>query len=124
MATRKIHESLLYARDAGANLNAKLNYFAKIDSDGDINICGDGEAIAGVIYEAAKENKPVTIQFGGIGTVRAAGSITAGNIIASDSSGEAVAAAATDWVAGIALNDTSTQGELVSFLMLSGRRHS
>jgi hypothetical protein len=123
MAIMKIHESLLYARNAGADLSEKLNYFAKVDSDGDIVVAGDGQAVLGTLIESAIENKPVTVQFGGIGKVIAAESITAGAIIASDTNGQAVAAAAGDFVVGIALTGASAN-ELVPFAFIPGRRHA
>lgn len=123
MATMKYVESLSYARNAGADLSEKLNFFAKVDTDGDIVLAGDGEAVLGTIYEAAIENKPVTVQFGGIGKVIAAESITAGAIIASDNAGKAVAAAAGDFVVGIALTGADA-GDVLSFAFVSGRRHA
>lgn len=123
MATQKIHEALLYARNAGADLSGKLNYFAKIDTDGDIVLAGDGEAVAGNITEAAAENSPVTVQFGGIGKVICAEAITPGARIASDADGKAVVAAVNDFEAGTALGDAaSTAGDVISFIWLPGRR--
>ena len=119
----KIHESFLWARNAGADLSEKLHYFAKVDTDGDIVLCGDGEAALGVIYEAAAENKPVTVQFGCIGKVIAGGAITAGNRIASDAEGKAVAAAVGDFEVGTALYSADA-GDLVAFAFIPGRRHA
>lgn len=125
MTISKVVEGFTYARNAGADLSEKLHYFAKIDTDGDIVLCGDGGAVAGVIIEAAAENKPVTIAFGAIGKVICAEAITPGAILASDTDGKAVAAAAGDWVAGIAINGAaSSAGDLVPFIFLSGRRHA
>jgi hypothetical protein len=123
MAFTKIHESLVYARDAGADLSTNLHYFAKVDTDGDIVLAGDGEAALGTIIEAAVENSPVTVQFGGIGKVIAGGAVTAGNIIASDGDGKAVAAAVGDFVVGIALSDADAS-DIFSFAFVSGRRHA
>lgn len=125
MAIKKVVEGLTYARNAGADLSEKLHYFGKIDTDGDIILAADGGPVAGVIIEAAAENYPATIQFGGIGKVICAEAITPGAILASDTNGKAVAAAAGDWIVGIAINSAaSTTGDLVPFLFLSGRRHA
>lgn len=122
MATSKMHEAFTYARNAGADLSDKLHYFAKIDTDGDLVLCGDGQAVAGVIHEACAQDEVASIYFGAIGKVITAEQITAGAILASDGSGKAVAAAVGDYVAGIAL-ETTAAGGLVPFIFASGRRH-
>ena len=103
MAIMKIHESLLWARNAGADLSEKLNYFAHVDTDGDIVLAGDGEHVIGNIIEAASENNPVTVQFGGIGKVVAGAAIVAGERIASDGDGKAAPATTGEFSPGIAL---------------------
>ena len=125
MSFNKIVEGLTHARNAGADLSAKLHYFAHVDADGDIVLAGDGEHVAGVIIEAAAQDKPVTFQFGGIGKVICAEAITPGVRIASDSAGKAVIAAVGDFEVGTALGDAaSAAGDLISFLFLPGRRHA
>ena len=123
MAFSKSHESLVYARNAGADLSAKLHYFAHVDTDGDIVLAGDGEHILGTIIEAAAENYPVTVQFGGIGKVIAGGAVVAGERVASDSAGKAVAAAVGDFEVGTALASADA-GDVFSFAFLPGRRHA
>lgn len=123
MAITKIHESLVHAGNAGADLSDKLHYFAKIDTAGNIVLCGDGEAALGTIIEAAGQDNPVTVQFGGIGKVVAGGSITAGSRIASDAAGKAVVAAVGDYEVGTALTSADAN-DIVSFVFLSGRRHA
>jgi len=125
MSIQKIDEAFTYAENAGADLSEKLHFFAKIDTDGDIVLAGDGGPVAGVIIESAAENYPVSIAFGAIGKVICAEAITPGAIIASDADGKAVAAAAGDWIVGIAINKAaSTAGDLVPFIFASGRRHA
>lgn len=125
MATTKIHEAFTYARNAGADLSAKLHYFAKVDTDGDLILtAARGDAVAGVIIEAAAADRPVTVQFGGIGKVVAGESIAAGEMIAPGSDGRALDAdTANDFVVGIALHDAA-ENELVSFIFAHGRVHS
>ena len=123
MAFTKIDEAWTYARNAGADLSEKLNYFAHVDTDGDIVLAGDGEHVIGTIIEAAAENRPVTVQFGAIGKVIAGDAITAGEMIASDADGKAVPAAVGDHVVGIALAGAAA-GEIFSFAFIPGRRHA
>lgn len=125
MATTKIAEAFTYSALAASDLSAKLGYFAKIDSSGKIDLAADGGPIAGVIVEGAALGSPATIAFGAILKVICAEAITPGATLASDTNGKAVAAAAGDWIAGIAINEAaSSAGDLVSFIAASGRRHA
>lgn len=125
MTTSKIAEAFTYAANAAVDLSEKLHYFAKIDTSGLIDLAADGGPVAGTIIEGAVAGKPATVAFGAIGKVICAEAITPGAILASDTNGKAVAAAAGDWVAGIALNTSaSTAGDLVPFIFASGRRHA
>ncbi len=125
MSIEQISAQHTYAANAAADLSAKLNYFAKIDASGLIDLAGDGGPIAGVITEAAALGKPATIAFGAILKVICAEAITPGARIASDTNGKAVAAAVGDFEAGTAINEAaSTAGDLVPFLFIPGRRHA
>lgn len=123
MAFEKIAEAFTHSAPAGADLSAKLHYFAAIDGDGNIVLASDGGPIAGVLHEVDIQGNPVSIYFGAIGKVVTAEQINAGAILASDGNGKAVAAAAGDWVAGIALEDADS-GAVVPFIFASGRRHA
>lgn len=123
MAISKMHESFTWAALAAADLSEKLHYFAKADTGGTINLAADGGPVIGTIIEAAASGAQVTVQFGGIGKVITAENIAVGAILASDTNGKAVAAAAGDWVVGIAIAAVSS-GELVPFIFASGRRHA
>lgn len=120
MAITKYDEAWTYARNAGADLSEKLHFFAHIDTDGDIVLAGAGEHVAGVITEAAAENKPVTIAFGAIGKVIAGASIAAGARIASDGDGKAVTASSGNFEVGTAIT-AADAGDVVSFLFIPGR---
>jgi len=112
---------LSYARNAGADLSAKLYYAAKVDTDGDIVLAGAGEAALGIITEAAVENKPVTVQFGGIAKAIAAGAFNAGVMLASDGNGKLTTASTGNEVIGIALEVSGGANEIVAVALLSGR---
>ena len=125
MAISKIAEPFTYSANAASDLSGKLHYFAKIDSNGLLDLAADGGPVAGVIVEGAALGYPATVAFGAIGKVICAEAITPGAILASDTNGKAVAAAAGDWVVGIAVNDAaSVAGDLVPFIFASGRRHA
>lgn len=115
MAFQKIHESLVYARNAGADLSTKLNYLGKIDTDGDVILATTGSAGFPII-EAAIENKPVTLQIGGIGKAIAGGSFNPGTDLAVDTNGKLVSAGGGVAVVGYALT-AGVDGSLVSYII-------
>lgn len=121
MATMQIVESLMYARNAGADLSTKLHYLAKIDTDGDIVLAGDGEQVFGTIYEAATENNPVTLQFGGLGKCILAATVAAGAKMASDSDGKGVTATTGEYAFGICL-EGGDAGNIATFAFIPGGR--
>lgn len=124
MSVEKIHATFVHAVVAAADLSAKLHYFATIDSSGLLAVCGDGAVVAGPIIETAVAGKPATFQYGGIGKVKVgSGGVTAGARIASDASGLAVVAAAGDFEAGTALS-AGDEGDIISYVISTGRRHA
>ena len=109
-------DGMYYARNAGADLSAKLFHLAKVDTDADLVLAGDGEAVAGVITEAAAADSPVTIQYGGIAKVVCGGSITAGAKVASDANGQAVLATTGEFAVGMAL-EAGASGRVIAVML-------
>lgn len=114
MAYEMVPESFEVAQNAGADLSAKLYFIAKVDTDEDIILCGDGQAALGVIREAAVQDKPVTVQYGGIAKVSAGAAFNAGVLVASDGNGQAVLATTGEYAIGMALQAAGAQNEIVS----------
>ena len=125
MAITKYDGADTYARNAGADLTDKVNYLAKVDSDGDLILATAGSVVLGVILEDAEENKPATVQWGGIGKVILAEAVSAAGVtLASDNSGLAVLAdTAGDYAFGVALT-TGEIGEVIPFYFIHGRTHA
>lgn len=123
MAISKLDEAHTWAALAASDLSEKLHYFAKVDTDGLIDLAADGGPVIGNIIEGAEAGKSVSVQFGGIGKVVAAETINEGAILASDTNGKAVNAAVGDWVVGIAISPADAGG-VVSFIHASSRRHA
>jgi len=119
MAIFKVPEAFTYARNAGADLSAALYKLGHVDTDGDIVLAGDGEPVIGVITEAAAENSPVTVQFGGIAKCEAGTAVTAGQLVASNNAGETVPAAADDHAFGIAL-ESADDGDIFPVALKGG----
>jgi hypothetical protein len=114
MAYEMVPESFEIAQNAGADLSAKLYFFAKVDTDEDIILCGDGQAALGVIREANVENKPVTVQTGGVAKVSAGAAFNAGVLVASDTNGQAVLATTGEYAMGMAMQAAGAINEIVS----------
>lgn len=115
MAFQKIHESLVYAANAGADLSAKLHYLGKIHTDGTIILATAG-TIGFPIIEAAVSGKPVTVQLGAIGKAIAGGSFNAGVDLAADSNGALVSAGSGVAVVGHSLM-AADAGDIISYLV-------
>jgi hypothetical protein len=87
---------------AAEDLSTKRNYFGKIDTSGEIALCGDGESAVGIISEPDDEDSVVGVVVLGEYPVVYGGPVTAGANLASDASGKAVVAAAGDSIIAIA----------------------
>lgn len=125
MAISKIAEAFTHSAVAASDLSEKLHYLAKIDTNGKLDIAADGGAVAGVIIEGAALGSPATVAFGAVLKAICAEAITPGAELASDTNGKLVAAAAGDWIVGIAVNTAASDaGDIVPFIAASGRRHA
>lgn len=90
MTVMKYDEAWSWAAPAGEDLTGDLNKFVKMNSDGELVLCGNGEAALGTLYEEAVENADATVIFGAVGKVICGGDVTAGSRVQSDGSGLAV----------------------------------
>ena len=108
-----------------ANFASSAWFLVKTAGGGtDIDVCGAGELPLGVLTDnvggSNTNDKYVDVQVGGIIKVIAGGSLTDGTLVASDASGEAVAAAAGDYYLGQCLQDAA-DGELASVIYGPGK---
>lgn len=102
--------------EAGADLSAKQFFFVSMSSDGQVDPTGDGAAAIGVLLnDPAAAGRAAEVCIGGLTRVSAGGSITAGDEVASDAAGEAVAAATGDIILGTAVTGGS-DGEVISIV--------
>lgn len=88
---------------AGEDLSDKLYYICKVDTDKRIVLAGSGEAAAGVIYETAEEDRPVTYMIDGVAKVILGATVAAGAEVMSDGNGKAITRTGTNAVLGVAL---------------------
>lgn len=102
--------------EAGADLSAKQFFFVSMSSDGQVDPTGDGAAAIGVLLnDPAAAGRAAEVCIGGLTRVSAGGSITAGDEVASDAAGEAVAAATGDIILGTAVTGGS-DGDVISIV--------
>lgn len=105
---------------ANADLSTKQYFFVNLTNSsgtGRVALAGDGEFAIGVL-----QNKPsaagdaAKVAISGIAKVEAGGAITAGNPVAVDASGNAVAASSGDIVVAVAVN-SAVDGDVVEVLL-------
>lgn len=101
---------------AASSLATKQYYFVKIDSNGQAALAGAGESAIGVLQNKPAANEAATVVPLGLTKVVAGGSLTAGNNVAADASGKAVAAAGSAAVLGVAL-DGASSGDVVTIAL-------
>jgi len=105
---------------ANADLSTKQYFFVKVTNSsgtGRAAVAGDGEHAIGVLQNKPDAaNEVATIAISGVSKVSAGGTITAGQPVASDAAGEAVAAATGDIILGTALL-SADDGDLVPVLL-------
>jgi hypothetical protein len=118
MAFEQVPEAFGIALNAGADLSAKLYFIAKVDTDEDVILCGDGQAALGVIREGAVANKPVSVQVAGFAKVSAGAAFNAGVLVASDTNGQAVLATTGEFAIGMAMQAAGAANEIVTVLLL------
>lgn len=111
---------LSYARNAGADLSARLFCCAHVDTDGDIVGAGAADHVLGIITEAAAENSPVTVQIGGIARALCGDTVAAGvRLMAEDTTNRVIPATTGKPVLGIAL-EGGADGEVIAVALIPG----
>lgn len=105
----------LVSMEAGQDLSANQFHFVTVASDEQVDPTGDGLFANGVL-----QNDPNTaghaavVAIGGVTQVKAGGSVTAGDAVASDASGKAVTAASGDVILGTALETAGADGDIIA----------
>lgn len=102
------------AKIAGADLSAKLFFAAKLNTDGELVLAGDGEEVYGIITEVATEGYPATVQKSGMTKAVCGAAINPGVKVMSDGNGKLITATgAGKATLGIARSKTTTGDQLV-----------
>lgn len=120
MAGMKLIEGNTHAGIAGADLSDSHNCLCKVDTDGEIVLCGDNEKPLGVIYEAAPLAGAVSVQLGsaGIAKIKAGAAIAQGARVACGASGLLKTSTGTNPI-GIALDAANASGSVISVALVN-----
>ena len=105
---------------AEATLATKQFYFAEMGTAADeVDLCDNaGDLVLGVIQNKPAAGEAVQLRCYGVSKVVASGAITRGARVGTDASGKAVTKSAdADLVAGIALETSTTDGDLIAVLL-------
>ena len=102
---------------AGEDLSAKQFYFVKIDSNGAVALCGNGEAGMGVLENAPESGYAAEVLVNGIARVYAGAAVTKGYQVAADATGRAVRATTGEYILGTAIEAASDAGEMITILL-------
>lgn len=114
--------------EAGGDLSAAQWTFVKLSSGQVVQCDSAGENAIGVLG-----NKPSAqgeaaevylLASGGVLKIQSDGTVTAGDEIQTSADGQALNAAASDYILGVAIDGTSTAGELVRFIPWSANIHA
>lgn len=102
--------------EAGADLSSNQFHFVTMDSDGQLSVSTDGAASIGVLLnDPAAAGRAAEVCIGGLTRVEAGGDVTAGDAVASNSTGEAITAGTDDIILGTAVTG-GADGEVISIV--------
>lgn len=114
--------------EAGVDLSGYKNRFVSMSADGQIDPTpATGAGFLGILYDidsdtdAPAAGDECYVLCLGVGVVEAAEAITPGQEVASaGATGKAVVVAATERILGIALEEATADGQLISVLIVHG----
>lgn len=104
--------------EADADYSAKLGYAVKRSATGMV-LSGAGEAVVGIIENAPADEAKVNVRVLGVAAAYAGDTITAGQQVMANASGQLVPLTSTNAVAGVAL-EAAASGQLFSLLLGAG----
>ena len=120
MATFKVHESLTWACEAGADLTTSLNKLVKLQGDLTLVLAGDSDKALGSIIEvplaATAPYGPASVQFGGIAKLSASAAIPAGTRVQAAASGQIKAGTVNP--VGVTLEASTGANQLVAVALI------
>lgn len=105
---------------AGEDLSSAQFKFVTLESDGQVDLAdAAGERAIGVLLNEPTSGKAATVAMTGKVMVVAGAAVTAGAALQTDASGDAITAAAGDYVMGYALED-AVDGQVFAIELIQG----
>ena len=102
---------------SAGDLSADQFHFLTVDATGKVAVSGNGDDSVGVLLNDPNgADQAAQVAISGKTRVEAGGGITAGANVASNASGQAVVATASDAILGIAIDGAAGAGEIVSIV--------
>ncbi|MFA5731857.1 MAG: hypothetical protein WC934_07620 [Acidithiobacillus sp.] len=106
---------------AAADLSAKQYKFVKLTDDRTVNVCGNGEAMYGILQnDPAAAGRPAEVMVYGISNLVLGGTVTAGAYIGSDGNGDGVAVTADHAEYGAIAREGGDDNDVISVLLIPG----
>jgi hypothetical protein len=97
-------------------------FFAACDANGQAALCGNGAQSAGVVQNKPSVGQPAALRPLGVSKVTAGAAVAKGALVGSDATGRAkpavLGAATGTYIAGIALDDATAAGQVISVLLM------
>jgi len=108
-----------FTREAGADLSSSQYYFVKLNSDSEAVLCGNGEQAAGILQNKPEEGESASIAYAGVSMYIGAGSLAAGQAVASSTDGKGEAVSANDKTMGQVVENPGGDGQTGTCLILN-----
>lgn len=112
----------LISFNAGADLSSSQFFGVDLDSSGNVVAAGDGAVFIGILQNKPASGGQALVCVSGKCKAIAGGSVTAGQSIASDGSGEMVTAVPGDFAKGVAA-ESASDGEIFSLVLMPHTNH-
>lgn len=108
-------EFCLGGRTAATDFTGKQFHFAKLALNGQVALCGNGEAGLGIIQDEPKQGQAVNVAIHGISKAVAGGNISEGDALQANAAGKAITKGAGVELA-VAL-ESGVANQLISVLL-------
>lgn len=110
---------LTFTAEAAADLSAHQYNLMRLSAANAVNVASldTNSGLCGVLLNKPESGEAASIQYAGMGRVRAGASITAGAHITTNGSGRAVAVGSGDMACGRALEAAGADGDIIDVIL-------
>lgn len=117
MATQQLAAYNTVTLAAGEDLSAKQWRFVKLNTSGEVVLCGAGEQAIGVLCNKPTSGQAAEVQIGGIAKVEADAAVTAGDKLMSSADGQAATKTGTNNELGMARSAASAAATVIEVVL-------